>query len=444
MKERTAKPLFQLRARLLPVLVGLLLILQSAAPYDGWWVLLVGLGGLWLASYLWTRLLARGLSLECQRPKQEARAGWVHVGARITDRFVLRNDSRLPAPWVELNDQSNLPQPQAGFATSLTAMNAIRLERQFVCARRGLFTLGPAVLNTGDPFGLHTVTIEAGEPVPLMVMPAVLPLPFVEVTPGGHLRISAGRPRPSVDYFTVAAATVREYQPGDSLRWIHWRTSARRDSLFVRLFEDSAPTTSWWIVLDVNRSVQAGAGLEGTEENAVTMAASLTEYGMRAGQAVGLVTHDRHLVWLPPRTGEGQRWEVMRALAQLSTGHLALERMLAWTQSSLGPHESLAVVTPSIDRTWVEALAPLLERGVNVTAFLIAPGSFGGEGDTREVETLLREFGVSFYVITRDLLRSLESGLSRDDAEWQRTSGAPAERPRVRIGSRRPGWRVLL
>jgi hypothetical protein len=66
----------QLQSWFLPALVGLLLVLQLVAPYRGWRILLVGLGGVWLVSCLWARSLARGLRLTrdlLDRP--EARPG---------------------------------------------------------------------------------------------------------------------------------------------------------------------------------------------------------------------------------------------------------------------------------------------------------------------------------------------------------------------------------
>ena len=68
----------RLNTRLLPALVGLLLVLHLAVPYRGWLVLLVGLGGAWLVSYVWARSLARGLGLV-----REMRFGWAQVGDRL-------------------------------------------------------------------------------------------------------------------------------------------------------------------------------------------------------------------------------------------------------------------------------------------------------------------------------------------------------------------------
>ena len=215
------KPRQRIRTWRLPVIVGLLLIVHLLLPYRGWQILLVGLGGAWLIGYVWARALARKLRLT-----REMRFGWVQVGDHMLERFSLSNGSRFPAPWVEVVDHSTLPDYQASRGVAVEARQSSRWHVEAACTRRGLYTLGPTTLRTGDPFGLYTVSLEYPTSLPLLVLPPVVPLPAIEVTPGG--RAGDGRPRANAVHRTVSAASVREYAPGDSPRWIHWRTSARR------------------------------------------------------------------------------------------------------------------------------------------------------------------------------------------------------------------------
>jgi uncharacterized protein (DUF58 family) len=399
--EQVPKPQLQLKSWLLPALVGLLLILQLVAPYQSWKILLVGLGGLWLVNYLWARSLARGLRLT-----REMRFGWVYVGDLMLERFTLTNDGWSPALWIEVLDHSTLPDYQTGRATGVGGRNSTRWHKEVVCTRRGLFNLGPTSLRTGDPFGLYTVVLHYPDSLPLMVLPPIVPLPTIEVAPGG--RAGEGPPRPDALERTVSAASVREYRPGDSLRWIHWLTSARRDSLFVRLF-DGTPASDWWILLDMNRHVQSGEGSNATEEHAVILAASLADQGLQSGQAVGLTAHGEELVWLPPQEGKGQRWEILRALALVSLGSLSLAELLTRIQPTLGLYTSLVIITPDTHGTWVETLIPLLQRGAIPTVLLLDPSSFGGAGDMSRTQALLTHLGVAHYVITRDLLDQPEA-----------------------------------
>jgi uncharacterized protein (DUF58 family) len=258
-----------------------------------------------------------------------------------------------------------------------------------------------------------------------MVMPPVVSLPMIEVAAGG--RAGEGRPRPNAMERTVSAATVREYTPGDSRRWIHWRTSARHDALYVRLFE-GVPAGDWWILLDLNREVQAGEGMEATEEHGVILAASLADRGLRGGKAVGLVTHGEDLVWLRPQGGEGRRWEILRALALVSVGERPLSQILTQIGPALGRYASLVIITPAVDGEWIESLVPLMRRDIVPTVLLLDRASFDraqdrsfdGEGDARRTGALLAELGVVRHVISRDLLdpSEMQPG-KRGHWEWR-------------------------
>jgi uncharacterized protein (DUF58 family) len=389
-----------LNMRLLPALVGLVLVLQLVSPYRGWKMLLVAMGGALLSSYVWARSLADGLRLT-----RAMRFGWAQVGDRVEERFTLVNEGVLPALWAEVVDHSTMPGYQAERVATVGGQDGTRWRVKGICQRRGLFTLGPTGLVTGDPLGIFTVELKYPRSMPFMVMPPVVSLPLIEVASGG--RAGEGRPRPDALERTVSAATVREYMPGDSRRWIHWRTSARTDSLYVRLFE-GVPAGDWWILLDMDGDEQAGEGMNATEEHGVILAASLADRGLRAGKEVGLVTHGEDLVWLAPRGGEGRRWEILRGLALVSTGEYPLSRLLTQIGPGLGRHASLIIITPAVGGEWIESLVPLMRRDIVPTVLLLDRASFGGLGDVRKTGGLLAEFGIVHHVISRDLLDPAE------------------------------------
>ena len=82
----------RLNTRLLPLLVIVLFIAQVIDPSRVWTVLLVGLGGLWLVSFVWAWSQVRNLTL-----LREMRYGWVQVGDALEERFTLKNKGWLPA-----------------------------------------------------------------------------------------------------------------------------------------------------------------------------------------------------------------------------------------------------------------------------------------------------------------------------------------------------------
>ncbi|MBN1890330.1 MAG: DUF58 domain-containing protein [Thermoflexales bacterium] len=449
----SSRPETRLRfnARLLPVVLVVMVGLQLSYPYRGWMILLVGLGLAWAISFVWARSLKNGLGLV-----REMRYGWTQVGDRLLERFTLTNRGAFPAAWVEVADHSTLPDYYASRVTGADSGGSNVWHVDGICTRRGLYSLGPTSLKSGDPLGLYTVSLHYSETSVLLVMPPVVPLPAIAITPGGR----AGEGRRRLDDAlerTISVAGVRQYQPGDHPGWIHWPTSARRDELFVRVF-DSTPSSDCWIFLDLDQSVQLGQGWDSTEEHGVILAASLADRELRAGRALGLAANGAGLVWLPPRGGDAQRMQALRALALVKPGPHPLHELLERARPALKQRSSVVIITPATDRgehDWVEALVPLLRRGTAPTVLLLDPLSFaspaeampgpgvGAEKTAQAVKgttALLTDLGVAHYLITRDVLDRPEARPGRlGRVEWRVSATGRA----TAIQRQDTGWRSL-
>ncbi len=427
----------KLNSPLLPVILVLLILLQLVFPQRAWMILLIGLGGVWLLGLFWARTLYRSLSLT-----REMRYGWAQVGDQLEERFTLHNRGIVPAIWAEVTDHSTMPAYDASTATGVEGDGENSWTVKSICARRGAFRIGPTTLRTGDPFGIYSITLEFPDSTTMIVMPPIVPLPNIQVASGG--RTGEGREQINTFERTVTASSVRDYHPGDSTRSIHWKTSAHRDDLFVKLF-DSTPTSDWWIVLDLEQRVQAGELENSTLENGIILAASLADRGIRSRRAVGLVASGENLLWLPPQAGEAQRWDILRALALVSPGTRPLGELLMQMQPALGRRASLIVVTPDVKGEWVKALIRLRWQGLVPTVLLLDPRSFTGTAEPGqkepEVLALLTELGIEHNRLTRDLFDRPEARPGQQ-GQWDwRVSGTG--KARALHAPRDTGWRPL-
>ena len=183
-------------------------------------------------------------------------------------------------------------------------------ELRSVCTRRGRFSLGPVWVTSGDPFGIFRVSRKLTDGTTVVVYPRTVPLPALR--PRSRRAARAARCRACASRSArPTSRRVREYRPGDAFNRIHWPTTARTTRLMVREFELD-PTADIWIVLDLNRDVHVGSGVESTEEYAVTAAASLARHLLDQGRAVGLVSQT---VTLPADRGPRQVERILEVLA---------------------------------------------------------------------------------------------------------------------------------
>jgi len=405
----------QLKRRWLLGLVALPLLLQLVLPNRAWVALFFALGGALGASYLWVRQLAERISLT-----REQHYGWVHVGDVLQERFTLQNNSFFPVLWIEIDDQSDLPGYSARIVRSADSQQTVVWRTEGICRQRGLFRLGPWLAHTSDPFGFFQVTFRFAAAQSILIYPPVVHLPTIQLPRGAAT--GSGRTSQRALDVTANAASVRGYEPGDSLNRIHWRTTARRDSLMVKTF-DLEPSGDLWIVLDMEANVQAGSGEESTEEYGVILASSLADRVLRQNRAVALVAYgtlgspdapdaEPLPILVHPQKGKAQQWRILQALATVRAGgRWPLARVLAEMDRSLGRGMTLAVITPSCEPDWVAGLLPPMRRGIAPTVLLLDAPSFrdGARADkstASDVDAmlgLLARLGVPSHPITKGM-----------------------------------------
>lgn len=426
------KSTVRLNATAFPVIAAIAFIMQIIDPSRVWIILLIAIGGTWLVCWWWMRGLVRSLNFE-----REMRYGWAQVGDRLEERFTLTNSFILPATSVTLHDHSTLPDHHVSVATGVDGSSTSQWKITTQCTRRGVYTLGGTTLETGDPFGIYTLIFEDPVSQTLAVMPPVVSLSKFHILSSGGP--GDGRPNPRVREETINVSHTREMAPGDPMRWIHWKSTARHDNFFVRQFEGT-PAGDWWMLLDLDVETQLGTGWDSTEEHGVIIAASLAAQGLKEEHPVGLTINGHEPSWLVPRRNEHQQRALLKALAVASPSEMGLQDYLQRIGQTLGSHCSLIIITANADATWTESLLPLMWRGIKPTVFLLDPISFGGSTDTKAISDTCQLMGIPCHIIPREFLdkKQIRPG---QEGEWEwRISGTGKA---VAVRAPTTDWRKL-
>jgi uncharacterized protein (DUF58 family) len=287
---------------------------------EGWWFLLAtlfvgavavdaGLNLFFLSFGMMACLLAAGalLSTLALSGLRVARIPppVIHAGTPYLMGIALTNAKRrLPSFSVEVEDLvDGRPIEKRCYFLKLPAGRSQETSYRHVLPRRGRHRLTGFRLATKFPFGLMLRTRELAAPLELVVYPALAPLPLAVLRALPAPRTGARDKGPSRH---GELAGLRLFRPGDDPRGIHWRTSARRGTLFVREHEDEVGREA---VVELDNRADAGA--QGFEL-AVSRAAALCVELAGRGIAVGLVTRGAEI---PPGAGPAQLSRVLRLLA---------------------------------------------------------------------------------------------------------------------------------
>ena len=315
----------------------------------------------------------------------------VFFGEEITFEIEVTNRKPLPLPWLqiedELPDKVTLLKGKAAhnLEDRMTLSNMFpigmynRVTRRFPfrCDQRGAFVFGPTRLRSGDLFGFFRREKTISSLDYLLVYPRLVPLAELGIRSQqlfGDIRL-----KQHLFQDPVLTAGVREYLPGDSLKRIHWKSTARLGKLQTKIYEPTT-TVDISLFLDV-RTLKAplwGSSFQ-LQELGIITAASVAQAALKGGFRVGLYVNQitrfsQGMLTVPPSRHPDQMERILEALAQLhQVETVSMLRYIRQQAHSLPWGSTLVLISAQPDETLMAALLDLKRVGRSVA--LVAVGS---------------------------------------------------------------------
>jgi uncharacterized protein (DUF58 family) len=358
----------------------------------GWWAHsgLLAIGGLLIAATVTGLWLWQLHCLDSVSVRRRLQSGRALFGEEITLEMEMVNDKLIPLTWLHVQVEVPTRLQIKGAAIRQAAdgrrddMHLLlpmlpyqRVVRRMtvVCSERGEHTFGRSLVESGDPLCLRRRQKRINETNRLLVYPKVLKLDTPSVI--GRLALGERRGDPRLAGDPSRVAGVRDYRPGDPLRHVDWRASARASTLLVREHEPSS-TLRLAVFADLRtppdrRAAEAADPLE----LAVALTASLVMD--LAGTKVPTGLYSSGTVGGRPvihRSGGGPDAlaAMLESLAVLSLqGRMGLDDLLSAEVARLGSGSSVLVVALDFNETLSVALASARRR-VPVVALWVNAG----------------------------------------------------------------------
>ncbi len=290
------------------ILLAVVLIVGILA--DEPWIIAVTVmtGIIAVGARVWARL-----ALEEVRYSRHAAQRYLFPGEETELTLILENRKPIPVPWLRVHDEIPKELQALGVKTiktersdsyrledslSLGWYERVRHKFRVRALHRGHVRIGPARLEAGDLFGLFRSRMEVRPDETIVIYPNIVPVDdihFLSARPQGdvlsRIRLAEDLNRPS---------GLREYVPGDPIRRIDWKVTARLGKPHVRTY-DHTVDRYLVIMLDAATTVNAWEGFRTPMlERGVTAAASLAARADELGYRVGLISNG------VPLAGEGR------------------------------------------------------------------------------------------------------------------------------------------
>lgn len=397
--------------RLRLTVLALLTLMAYVAAVNHGRGLLWGLASLFLAALvtglLWPRWLLHRLEISRRIPRRAAEDEEIELTIRVRNpgllpRYLVEVADRLPFIGAASGPLSREPV-LLGQLGSIGGGQEATLTLRVRAEKRGRYAVGPVQLQSAFPLGLAQISRASTDSrSSLIIYPSLFAIEALPLKGCPRLMHRGERSLPhgagSSEY-----RSLREYQPGDPPRHIHWPSSARSNRLMVREFEPLA-AAALAIALDCHPGAQAGEGRRSTFELMVKVAASLARFATEQGLPLRLLgagngpEQER-------QSGDAHFQLLLETLAQVDFAPLPAPdyaSLLIQQSASAEPGETL-VLFPACSLARGEALLPALmqlqAQGLNLLAVLFDLPSFGGPATPNpDLEAL----GIPCYTLGRD------------------------------------------
>ncbi len=303
------------------------------------------------------------------------------------------------------------------------------------CQRWGAFKLGEIWLRARDRFGLFVWERQA-DPEPAL---AATPASAVRVYPRPETLRALIRPtrtrQQAGDQVArrlgdgVEFGDLRPLAPGDHVRRINWRASARRGEPYVNQYH---PERNADVVLFLDTFTEARDQRGGTLDLTVRAAASLAGHYLTRKDRVGVIGFGGSLRWLQPASGLGQLYRIVDVLLATEPVFSYADKSVATIPRRLLPAGALILgITPLIDERGVRALLDLRGRGYEVAILALSASPF-----TVATPDELGGLAWRLWLLQREATRARYTRLGVPVAEWDGTRPVEAALEEVRTFQR--------
>jgi len=259
--------------------------------------------------------------------------------------------------------------------TKLNPKESIEIEYT-VNGPRGFYHFQGIEVKASDTLQIRTHCTFVHTDERIFVQPAQIRMDRLTIRPR-NTRVYAGYIPARTGGAGVEFFGVREYQPGDPLRWVNWRASARANQkFFINEFEQER-VVDVGVILDTRqRSEIVLENGKSLFEFSVQAAAALAEAFLRDGNRVGLLLYGTILDWTLPDYGKIQRERILKRLATAQVGESLVFDELENLPTRLLPPRSQIIFISPLQNSDINVIVGLRARGYSVMVISPNPIAF--------------------------------------------------------------------
>ncbi len=291
------------------------------------------------------------------------------AGDRIILPVTVRNRGKLTRQAFVIRENLQFADnPLGSVAVEPLLPGETRLiNREFKAVKRGTYRLQNLYLIGGDPAGLFRRVKSFKIHEEITVYPEIFPVTWMPIFKRNKIQASTSGKPIGVSGLGEDFFGVREYRRSDSMRFIHWKATAKQKQLMVREFEAHSSVTLC-ILLDTEKRKTGLNPLTNNFEYLVKTAATICNYACGMYCRIMFISPDGRTgeTAMLCGTGAGLRREILDLLSMIQTSQVSLDQLMEIAQTTVPPDAILYCLTLSESPNLSEHFDSLMQRGVDI------------------------------------------------------------------------------
>jgi uncharacterized protein (DUF58 family) len=300
----------------------------------------------------------------------------------------IRSRSFLPVFNFALQDYFSFSQPNqestSFFVGYMGLKSFCEIKYDYFCYKRGEYKIGPFVAYFFDPLNLFYFKRVFHVYSAVVVYPQIFKIekfPALTRSIVPWFGIETARSSGDEDEFYG----VREYKEGESVKKIHWISSARKNKLIVKQYQLQSffGTT---IIFNLEKAKNLGVGKESVAEYIIKIVASVASYLTERGVPIELMAHIGEMVHLPFNKGQEHLENILRVLAVAQVeSRVSFSEVFEEFARYIPNDSNMVAVISDQDYTDLPRMLALYNRGVSLIPLIVCSDTFLPGSDKKNI-----------------------------------------------------------
>ncbi|WP_130807539.1 DUF58 domain-containing protein [Senegalia massiliensis] len=291
-------------------------------------------------------------------------------GETIEIEYKIYNGGLFPIPYVQLDQNLHknlIEQKDNTRVYFIKSFDYIKFKKKFKANHRGVYDLGSLNITLEDVFEISKANITIKDPLKITVFPKIYNIKDINLLGKEFFGSDKTNEKHNEDYSNIK--NLREYNSGDSIKRIHWKTSARKGEFFVKNYNTSSNLNiKLFLDFQIDKFSHDDKFLE---ERLVELTSSIIYFTLTKGIETEFITYSNEKINLKLNNVSLFNHYLNSIISIFPKNNRRISNIISEEINTTSIGTTVIIVTVDIDENMIETIFNIRKKGINITVFII-------------------------------------------------------------------------